>query len=122
MKMLKIIMALIGAAAAIPFSTADPIHRREMIVKRADMSDTCAVGYCTQNGGTTGGSERPTTTVSSLAELTEAAASGSKIIYVKGIISGQAQVDIMSDTTVIGAFGSCKFRLNSSRYPGLDGF
>lgn len=71
------------------------------------VTDTCDIGYATQNGGTTGGSTGDQTTVSSLEDLISAAgADGAAIIIVDGEITGDEQVDISSDKTIIGAAGS----------------
>ncbi|KAJ2895489.1 hypothetical protein MKZ38_006427 [Zalerion maritima] len=98
---------LASSVLAVPSQTVKDMNKRDVIVKRADMSETCSVGYCTQNGGTTGGSGGSTTTVSSFAAFTEAAASDdAKIIYIEGTITAAARVDIASDKTIVGAFGS----------------
>ncbi|KUI69830.1 putative pectate lyase A [Cytospora mali] len=71
------------------------------------MTDACNIGYCTQNGGTTGGASGSQTTVSTLDDLrTAASADGAAIIIVDGAITGDEQIDISSDKTVIGAAGS----------------
>ena len=71
------------------------------------VTDTCDIGYATQNGGTTGGSTGDQTTVSTLDDLISAAgADGAAIIIVDGEITGDEQVDISSDKTIIGASGS----------------
>ncbi|KAH7165169.1 pectate lyase 2 [Dactylonectria macrodidyma] len=77
------------------------------LVKRASATDACTVGYCTQNGGTTGGAKGTTTTVTTLAQLSAAAiADGPAIILVQGAISGAAKVQVGSDKTIIGKTGS----------------
>ncbi|RSM01919.1 hypothetical protein CEP52_008293 [Fusarium oligoseptatum] len=74
---------------------------------RAAATDACSVGYCTQNGGTTGGAGGKQVTVKSLSELTTAAAAaGSAIIFVEGSISGAAKVQVTSDKSIIGKSGS----------------
>ncbi|KAF3932413.1 hypothetical protein ABW19_dt0208910 [Dactylella cylindrospora] len=68
---------------------------------------TCTVGYCTQNGGTTGGIGGPSTTVSSLDALIAAVGTDDKkIVYISGTISGNAMVDVGSNTHLIGKSGS----------------
>lgn len=70
-------------------------------------TDTCNIGYCTLNGGTTGGAAGSQTTVKTLDDLrTAASADGAAIIIVDGTITGDEQIDISSDKTVIGAAGS----------------
>ncbi|KAJ7304682.1 pectate lyase [Mycena albidolilacea] len=77
------------------------------IVKRATVNDVATVGYATLNGGTTGGSGGPTTTVSTLDALTTAVAGNTKkIVLISGTITGDAVVQIGSNTTVIGKTGS----------------
>lgn len=72
--------------------------------KRATASDAASVGYATQNGGTKGGAGGSTTTVSSLAALqTAATSSGSKVIVVKGTITGNTVIKVASDKTIVGA-------------------
>ncbi|KAK6353654.1 hypothetical protein TWF696_005616 [Orbilia brochopaga] len=68
---------------------------------------TCTVGYCSLNGGTKGGVGGAVTTVSSLEALTTAVAGDSpKIVYVSGTISGNAQVNVGSNTHIVGKTGS----------------
>ncbi|KAF3107445.1 hypothetical protein TWF569_007936 [Orbilia oligospora] len=67
----------------------------------------CTVGYCTQNGGTTGGIGGTVTTVSTLDALVSALNNDNpKIVYISGTISGNQQVDVGSNTHVIGKSGS----------------
>lgn len=71
------------------------------------VTEACNIGYCTQNGGTTGGADGEQTTVTSLDEFIEAAgADGPAIIIVDGQLEGSESVDIASDKTIIGASGS----------------
>ncbi|KAH7318175.1 pectin lyase fold/virulence factor [Stachybotrys elegans] len=88
---------LAGLSAALPAG----------LTKRAAVTDPCNIGYCTQNGGTTGGAGGATITVTSLSQLASAAgASGRAIILVQGAISGAAKVQVTSDKTIIGKAGS----------------
>lgn len=58
---------------------------------------------------TKGGAGGPTTTVSTLPQLSSAAAaSGPLVIVVQGAISGAAKVNVSSDKTIVGKSGSCK--------------
>ncbi|KAK6522401.1 hypothetical protein TWF281_002963 [Arthrobotrys megalospora] len=67
----------------------------------------CTVGYCTLNGGTTGGIGGSVTTVSTLDALVAALDNDNpKIVYISGTISGNLQVDVGSNTHVIGKTGS----------------
>ncbi|KAF4962228.1 hypothetical protein FSARC_9680 [Fusarium sarcochroum] len=74
---------------------------------RAAASDPCNIGYCTQNGGTTGGGSATQVTVKTLSELTAAAiADGASVIFVQGSISGAAKVQVGSNKSIIGKTGS----------------
>lgn len=98
--------ALMGLATSHPSPTVEE-DATHVLDKRASITETCTLGYATQNGGTTGGKGGTTTTVSTLAQFTKAAtASGSYVIYVKGAISGATQVKVESDKTIVGASGS----------------
>lgn len=71
------------------------------------VTDACDIGYCTQNGGTTGGAAGEQTTVTTLEELkTAAGADGAAIIIVSGTITGAEQVDVAADKTIFGEPGS----------------
>lgn len=99
-------LALVGIASAAPTPTVEQ-GATNALAKRASITETCTIGYATQNGGTKGGKGGSTTTVSTLAQFTKAAtASGSKVVYVKGTISGATQVKVTSDTTIVGASGA----------------
>ncbi|KAF4463421.1 pectate lyase [Fusarium albosuccineum] len=74
---------------------------------RAAPTDACNIGYCTQNGGTTGGGSGKQVTVKTLSELTSAAiADGAAVILVEGSISGAAKVQVGSNKSIIGKKGS----------------
>ncbi|KAG9254970.1 pectin lyase fold/virulence factor [Emericellopsis atlantica] len=97
MKFVSSILSL----ALVALALASPLE------KRASATDPCNIGYCTQNGGTTGGAGGSTTTVRSVSELQAAAsASGPRIIFVEGSIKGAAKIDVGSDKTIIGRPGS----------------
>ncbi|WP_242696350.1 InlB B-repeat-containing protein [Longitalea luteola] len=72
--------------------------------------DQCApIGWCTQNGGTTGGGNATPVTVNNLSSLTTAAnGSGSRVIYVSGTMgAGEGtRVRVSSNTTIIGLPGA----------------
>ncbi|CAK5267853.1 unnamed protein product [Mycena citricolor] len=77
------------------------------VVKRATVNDVATVGYATLNGGTTGGSGGPTTTVTTLDALTTAlTGSAKKIVLISGTITGNVALRVGSNTTVIGKTGS----------------
>lgn len=86
-----------------------PIDSKDVVLKR-QAAEACSVGYCTQNGGTTGGAAGSTITVTTVAALIEAAKrDGPLTIIVSGQLSGSDRVRPTSDKTIIGAAGSCMF-------------
>lgn len=96
------LFATLPAALPVPLSSRNEIARRQA-------EEACPIGYCLENGGTTGGASGSTTTVTDLASLQDAAASdGPAIIIVSGTIvgSGSDTVDIASDKTIFGETGS----------------
>ena len=89
-------------------AVGSPIESRDELIKR-QAAEACSVGYCTNNGGTTGGAKGETVTVNSVAALIEAATrDGPLTIIVSGKLSGSDRVRPTSDKTIIGAAGSCK--------------
>lgn len=65
MRSLALLAALLGLSSATPTPTQDEASLdARTIAKRATITDACTVGFCTQNGGTTGGTGG--TTVSSI--------------------------------------------------------
>lgn len=101
--------SLIASVAFATAATAAPQPKkvRASNSSSSDVTAACDIGYCTQNGGTTGGAAGEQTTVSTLEDLQEAAsADGAAIIIVEGTITGSDVVDISSDKTIIGAAGS----------------
>ncbi|KAI9148228.1 putative pectate lyase B [Paramyrothecium foliicola] len=75
---------------------------------RAQIGEPCSIGYCLQNGGTTGGGCAKPTVVTNLAQLKEAASrSGSAVIVVSGEISAPVdKISISSNKTIFGEPGS----------------
>ncbi|KAI9372860.1 putative pectate lyase B [Aspergillus egyptiacus] len=97
--------ALVLFAAWATASPAKPLSSRELTRRQA--AESCPIGYCTENGGTTGGAAGDTVTVSDLDSLTEAAESEEPLtIIVSGSISGNARVRVASDKTIFGESGS----------------
>ncbi|KAI9157885.1 putative pectate lyase B [Paramyrothecium foliicola] len=91
-----------AAAAASPLRKLDA---REVTKRQA--AEACDIGYCLENGGTTGGAAGETVTVSDLAALTEAAESeGPLTIIVSGSISGSARIRVAADKTIFGESGA----------------
>lgn len=94
------LLALSTASTAIAQPIVD--GQGEILEKRASVTDS-AIGYASQNGGTTGGAAGSTVTVSTLADLKSAASSsGAKIIIVSGPISGSGTISVASDKTIVG--------------------
>ncbi|RGP80663.1 pectate lyase plyb [Fusarium longipes] len=101
---MKFLSALTTAFATL--AVGSPLETRDEIIKR-QAAEACSVGYCTQNGGTTGGAKGQTVTVTSVAALQEAAkSSGPLTIIVSGKLTGSDTVRPSSDKTIIGAAGS----------------
>ncbi|XPS73515.1 Pectate lyase [Ascochyta lentis] len=93
--------------SAVPTPTLEE-GAAKVLAKRASVTDVANIGFATQNGGTKGGAGGPTTTVSTLPQLSAAAsASGARVIVVQGAISGAAKVSVTSDKTIVGKAGSC---------------
>ncbi|EON95669.1 putative pectate lyase b protein [Phaeoacremonium minimum UCRPA7] len=108
MKVFSILTVLFAAVSATPTPTVDGSPEKARLAKRASVSDKATLGYATQNGGTTGGSGGTVTTVSTLAQFTEAVNekdATARIVMVKGIISGALSVRIGSNKSVIGLPG-----------------
>ncbi|KAM5348681.1 hypothetical protein ACJ41O_008505 [Fusarium nematophilum] len=100
------LLNLVALASAVPTPTVKD-EASNLLAKRASITEACSIGYASQNGGTKGGSGGSVTTVSSLAQFSEAAeADGKKVIYVKGTISGSAKIRVKSDKTIFGASGA----------------
>ncbi|KAK2747007.1 pectate lyase a [Colletotrichum kahawae] len=98
-----------SVAVATPTPTVDNVADKPHLVKRASISDKATLGYATLNGGTSGGAGGTVTTVSSLAEFTAAVNekdTTAKIVVVKGVIKGTANVRIGSNKSVIGLAGA----------------
>jgi pectate lyase len=104
-------LALASFTLAAPTPT---IEERNVVVKRATVTDGPTAGYATQNGGTTGGNGGATTTVSTFAQFT-AAVSGdaAKIIVISGPISSTGNVKIGSNKSIIGKDSSAGMHLSS---------
>ncbi|RWA04865.1 hypothetical protein EKO27_g10240 [Xylaria grammica] len=108
MKFVGIASALLaGVASAVPTPTENGPLDDRTVEKRATITDACTVGYCTMNGGTTGGAGGTTTTVSTLAEFTAAVqAEGPAVVIVSGSLTGAVKVEVTSDKSIIGKAGS----------------
>ncbi|KAI1213670.1 polysaccharide lyase family 1 protein [Annulohypoxylon truncatum] len=94
---------LAAIASASPYNL---LETRNKIASR-QASEACSIGYCTQNGGTTGGLAGETITVTDVDSLTEAAGQeGPLTIIVSGAISGSAKVHVSANKTIYGEEGS----------------
>lgn len=88
--------------------SAAPSGKHGATLHSRQAGDACSVGYCTENGGTTGGASGDTVTVTDVDSLVEAAeADGPLTIIVSGSITGSAKVRVGSDKTIFGEAGSC---------------
>ncbi|WP_433317020.1 cellulose binding domain-containing protein [Micromonospora sp. CA-269861] len=81
---------------------------------------TGLVGWATQNGGTTGGGNAGTTTVTNASALTSALnATGAAVIRVSGTISCSGMLRVRSNKTILGNSGAtiagCGFNINGDR-------
>ncbi|KAI0131472.1 polysaccharide lyase family 1 protein [Daldinia grandis] len=102
-------MKFSAVALLAAFATASPHNNavaRNSIARR-QAAEACSIGYCTQNGGTTGGAAGKTVTVTDVDGLTKAAKQeGPLTIIVSGAISGSAKVRVSADKTIYGETGS----------------
>ncbi|RAQ74414.1 pectate lyase plyB [Aspergillus flavus] len=102
---MRVTAILTLATIAIASPTKVLNSRNELARRQA--TEGCSIGYCTQNGGTTGGAAGDTVTVTNLASLTEAAESETPLtIIVSGNIEGSAKIRVASDKTIYGETGS----------------
>ncbi|BAE65135.1 pectate lyase precursor [Aspergillus flavus] len=102
---MRVTAILTLATIAIASPTKVLNSRNELARRQA--TEGCSIGYCTQNGGTTGGAAGDTVTVTDLASLTEAAESETPLtIIVSGNIEGSAKIRVASDKTIYGETGS----------------
>lgn len=105
---MRVTAILTLATIAIASPTKVLNSRNELARRQA--TEGCSIGYCTQNGGTTGGAAGDTVTVTDLASLTEAAESETPLtIIVSGNIEGSAKIRVASDKTIYGETGSCAY-------------
>ncbi|KAI8942451.1 hypothetical protein NX059_000519 [Plenodomus lindquistii] len=107
---MKLTTSLFLLAASLVHASPTPVLKEEaarVLAKRASITDAADLGYATLNGGTKGGAGGPTTTVSTLPQLSAAAnSSGPLNIVVQGAISGAVKLQVGSDKTIIGKPGS----------------
>jgi pectate lyase len=106
------ISVLAGFAAAVPTPTIEQEASRAQIAKRAAINDV-AFGFASLNGGTNGGAGGTTVTVTNYAQFTAAVSAtpgAKKVVIVNGLITANAkQVNITSNTSVIGKNSGAKF-------------
>ncbi|ORY62112.1 pectate lyase B [Pseudomassariella vexata] len=109
MRVTPVFAVLCALASASPTPTVKESPAGANLQKRATISEVATLGYATQNGGTTGGSGGTVTTVSTLAQFTEAVDekdATAKIVVVSGTLSGDVNVRIGSNKSVIGLKGA----------------
>ncbi|KAK3294498.1 polysaccharide lyase family 1 protein [Chaetomium fimeti] len=107
-------MKLFAVASLLALATASPTPTQPeagtpRMAKRAGISDAANIGFATLNGGTKGGAGGTVTTVSTLAQFTEAVnekVSDPAVIFVQGVISGNEKVRVGSNRSIIGLPGS----------------
>ncbi|CCF40509.1 pectate lyase [Colletotrichum higginsianum] len=102
-------MRLLVVAFLVTLTVASPVNiisaRNQLALRQA--SEPCTIGYCTQNGGTTGGAGGASVTVSTVDQLVAAAQKeGPLTIFVSGALSGNVKVRVSSHKTIIGEKGS----------------
>ncbi|KAK6076135.1 pectate lyase [Seiridium cupressi] len=96
----------VAAALMATLAAATPANLKNAIARRA-ATDACDLGYCTENGGTTGGASGETVTVTTVDDLTTYAESDDPYtIIVSGALSGAAKIRVGSDKTIYGESGS----------------
>ncbi|QSZ33223.1 hypothetical protein DSL72_002811 [Monilinia vaccinii-corymbosi] len=102
-----VLLAQLASAAPTPTEKGDVVERAN-VAKRASITDIATTGYATQNGGTTGGRDGATTTVSTLAQFTEAVTKDEvpRVIVVSGNITGSVKVRVGSNKTIVGKKGA----------------
>lgn len=107
-----VVPLLAQLVAAAPTPTENEVVERARIVKRATITDIATTGYASTNGGTTGGKGGTVTTVSTLAQFTAVANNAknddttARIIVISGTITGDVQVRIGSNKSIIGLPGA----------------
>lgn len=109
-KFLPALATLLALAAASPTPTINS-EPHANIEKRATISDAATLGYASTNGGTKGGSGGTVTTVSTLAQFTAAVDeddSTPRIVVVSGTISGETDIRVGSNKTIVGLPGASK--------------
>ncbi|KAI1382750.1 polysaccharide lyase family 1 protein [Hypoxylon trugodes] len=103
---MKCLTATLLLTAFVTASPHKPLDARNEVARRQS-AEACSIGYCTQNGGTTGGSGGETVTVKDVDSLVNAAKQdGPLTIIVSGAISGSAKVRVASNKTIYGEAGS----------------
>lgn len=111
-----VVPLLAQLVAAAPTPTENEVVERARIVKRATITDIATTGYASTNGGTTGGKGGTVTTVSTLAQFTAVANNAknddttARIIVISGTITGDVQVRIGSNKSIIGLPGASMYK------------
>lgn len=90
-------------------------------IARRQAEEACTQGYCTENGGTTGGAGGTVVTVTDVESLAEAAESEEPmVVIVSGNIRGSAKIRVGSNKTIFGESGSCTYSLNAHSNRALE--
>ncbi|KLU88292.1 pectate lyase [Magnaporthiopsis poae ATCC 64411] len=93
---------LLGLAAASPVAE----EQQQQQLTRRQASQACNIGFCTQNGGTTGGAAGPTVTVRTLAELQSNVSGAPKSTMLPHSEAPSTTVNAPPDKTIYGERGS----------------
>ncbi|KAF8602559.1 pectate lyase B [Ceratobasidium sp. AG-I] len=94
------------ASTVVLFFTLGAVYANPLVEKRAATSDKATIGYATLSGGTTGGGSATPVTVTTLAALKSALASGGKVVLISGTITGNEVIKVPANTSVIGKSGA----------------
>ncbi|MEU1590050.1 cellulose binding domain-containing protein [Micromonospora sp. NPDC005710] len=96
-----------GSPTTPPPTTAPPSTPPPSSTPPPGQQPSALVGWATQNGGTTGGGNAGTTTVSNASGLTSALnATGAAVIRVTGTITCSGMLRVRSNKTIIGNYGA----------------
>lgn len=92
------------SAMAVPMPSMIHVKRAGLANVSASLEDVAAIGFATQNGGTSGGKGGKTIEVASLSELTSAVkGDDAAIVLITGPIKGSGEnVKIGSNKSVVG--------------------
>ncbi|WDZ87582.1 pectate lyase family protein [Micromonospora cathayae] len=120
MRVVRRRLTLLTSAATVALLTAGALTGVTAQANPTATADYGLYGWATQNGGTSGGGNAPTTTVTSASALTTALGSTSAaVIRVSGTISCSGMLRVRSNKTILGNSGAtisgCGFNINGDR-------